>query len=80
MTPPNHELRGVKALEGIEKNTKELIKVFEAMNNNLCLFAKIIQDAMEPLDEPDPKQTKLEFPDGCVQGVCPDNHAVNDGT
>lgn len=76
MTPPNHDARIAKALEGIEKHNRELVKVIEALNNNFVLFGKIIKEAMEPIDEPEEvDRNQLKFPDGCVAGICPDSHA-----
>lgn len=51
MTPQNHDAHIARALQGIEKHNRELVRVMEALNNNFALFAKIVKDAMEPFEE-----------------------------
>jgi len=56
----NHDAAIVRALQGIEKHNKELVRVMEALNTNFVAFGKIVKEAMEPLDESeDPNQTEL---------------------
>ena len=71
MTPPNHELRMAKAFEGIEKHNREMVRVMEALNNNIVSFAKIFKDAMEPLDEPEPSVDFTKVPEDPNQAVLP---------
>jgi hypothetical protein len=56
----NHDAAIVRALQGIEKHNRELVRVMEALNTNFVAFGKIVKEAMEPLDETvDPNQAVL---------------------
>lgn len=74
MTPPNHDRRIASALEGIEKHNRELVRVMEALNNNFALFAKIVQDAMEPIEEEE--RCKHAQGDCCRDNGCRVCHPV----
>lgn len=67
MSQTNHDAAIVRALQGIEKHNKELVRVMEALNNNFVAFGKIVKEAMEPLDESanalDPEELKKIIPD-----------------
>lgn len=71
VSPANYDARVAKALEGIERHNKDLVKVMEALNNNFALFARIIKDAMEPLEEEGLcKHAQVDKCSGCGNEYC----------
>lgn len=74
MTPPNYDRRIATALEGIEKHNRDLVKVMEALNKNFVVFAKVIQDAMEPFEEEE--RCKHAQGDCCRDNGCRVCHPV----
>lgn len=58
---PNEEARMAKALEGIERHNKELVRVFAALNENLVAVAKLFSTWLAEEDtNKDPNQLTID--------------------